>query len=252
MSDENPNAPPQIAQQFTGIAPSPLPAGYSNLPPGAKAFIRDQLQYNPEDDDNGTNGAIGTFETVQEYKPAKSKALRDKAEAEGKLPGPECEVWEPVVYIRIVVRGNDKLEVHRPANEADKRRFPFSWQQFLKGEAAAERGTHLSKLGIDSGLIRLLTSKNVCTVEDLALVNDAYGPNLGTGWREMRQRAIEYVNTRKRDSAADEAVAQLREAMAQQGEQLAKAMALIERQSAELARLQGGGKKGKSGDAAAE
>jgi hypothetical protein len=231
-NDFDPNTFP--AQQFTGVPPATLSslAGYSQA---AKDFIK---QYVPTDDDEG---CIGTFETVREFKPAKSQVLREQAEKEGKVAGPECEIYENVVFIRINIRGNDKLEVHRPANEADKRRFPFAWQEFQKGEAAASRGTHLNKLpGLDAPTIRNYNAKNVFTVEDLALVTDTHLPNLGTGAREKRQQAIEYVQSMKGSAVtqaqikeSQDAVAQMRETVAAQGEQLAKAMALIEKLSAE-------------------
>lgn len=231
MSQDNfdPNTFP--AQQFTGVPPSPLP-GLAGFSAAAKAFIR---EYVPADDDEG---AIGTFETVREYKPAKSQKMREQATAAGKEPGPDCEVYEDVVFIRINIRGNDKLEVHRPAREEDKRRFPFAWQEFQKGSAAAERGTALTKLpGMEPNMTRRYHSFNVFTIEDLALITDTHGPNLGTGWREMRQRAIEYVNSRKTSVQHNAEMDELRATMARQGEQLAQALALIERQSEENAKL---------------
>jgi hypothetical protein len=243
-NDFDPNTFP--AQQFTGVPPATLSSlsGYSQA---AKDFIK---QYVPTDDDEG---CIGTFETVREFKPAKSQKLREEAVAAGREPGPDCEIYEDVVFIRINIRGNDKLEVHRPANEADKRRFPFAWQEFQKGEAAASRGTHLNKLpGLDAPTIRTYNAKNVFTVEDLALVTDTHLPNLGTGSREKRQQAIEYVQSTKGSAVtqaqikeSQDAVAQMREVVTSQGEQLAKAMALIEKLSAENEKLTTPKKRGR-------
>jgi len=203
---------------FTPSSPSAkgnLPAEAAGLPEAAKQFIRSYL---PSDDDSG---CIGTFETVSEYKTFKSKEA-------GK------EIYEPVIFIRINIRGNDRTEVHRPATEADKRRFPFSWQEFLKGEAAASRGTALTKLpGIDPPTLRSLHAKNVFTIEDLALVSDSNLQNLGLGGREFRARAQEYVDSHK---GAQEA-SQLQSLIAQQSEQLAKAMALIDKLSEENQKL---------------
>lgn len=226
------------AQQYTGTPPATLP-GLAGFSQAARDFIK---QYVPSDDDEG---CIGTFETVKEFKPAKSQKLKEEVEKAGKVAGPECEVYEDVVFIRINIRGNDKLEVHRPANEADKRRFPFAWQEFQKGEAAASRGTHLNKLaGLDAPTIRTYNAKNVFTVEDLALVTDTHLPNLGTGSRERRQQAIEYVQSMKGSAVtqaqikeSQDAVIQMRETVAAQGAQLAQAMALIEKLSAENEQL---------------
>jgi hypothetical protein len=206
----------------------------AGLSEGAKAFIR---QFVPADDDTG---CIATFETVQEFKPFKSKELQLKAEAEGRIPGPECEIYEPVTYIRINIRGSNLREVHRPIREEDKRRFPYAWQEYQKGEKAASRGTPLSKLaGLDASLIRHYHALSVYTIEDLALVSDLNLQNLGTGAREFRRAAQEFIESRR--PTEDPA---LRETVVKQGEQLAQAMALLEKLSEENARLKARKKPG--------
>lgn len=195
-----------------------LPAEANGLSEGAKMFIR---QYTPSDDDAG---CIATFETVSEYKPFKSKAEREREGGD-----PNAEIYEPVLYIRINIRGNDKLEVHRPATSDDKRRFPFAWQEHQRGENAVSRGTPLTKLtGMDPPTLRHLHAKNVFTIEDLTSVSDNNLQNLGLGARELRKNAIEYVSTHKVATEAKEENSQLRELVEKQSAQLAQAMAVIE------------------------
>src|SRR5256885_1194842 len=82
--------------------------------------------------------------------------------------------------------------------------------------------------GLDASLIRHYHSLSVYTIEDLALVSDLNLQNLGTGAREFRRAAQEFIDSRR--PASDPTVQEL---LATQGEQLAKAMALIEKLSEE-------------------
>lgn len=215
---------------FEESAPSDtaMVSSASGLSAGAKAFIR---QFQPADDDAG---CIATFETVKEFKPFKTKQVQDKLEADGRPFTALDEVYEDVIYIRINIRGSNLREVHRPIREEDKRRFPFSWQEYLKGEKAACRGTPLVKLaGMDAPLVRHYHALNVFTIEDLALVSDIGLQNLGTGAREFRRNAQEWMEAR-RPIATDPAVL---ETLAGQQAQLAQAMALIEKLSEENEKL---------------
>lgn len=168
------------------------------LSDGAKAFIR---QFQPADDDAG---CIATFSTEREFKPFKTNEAKKVAEAAGKPFGIMDEVYEDVTYIRINIRGSNLREVHRPIREEDKRRFPFSWQEYQKGAKAAARGTPLNKLaGMDPSIMRYYGSLNVFTIEDLALVSDLGLQNLGTGAREFRHAAQEWVDSRKPAAESD-------------------------------------------------
>lgn len=210
-----------------GPATGAVGAEHGSLSEGAKQFIR---QFVPADDDQG---CIGTFEHLQEYKPFKSQEA-------GR------EIYETVLFIRITIRGNDKLEVHRPATEADKRRFPFSWQEFQRGEAAMSRGTPLSKLpGIDAGMLRGYHAKNIFTVEDLALVSDANLQNIGLGGRELRQRAIDFVENLKATHATTEAVARIQAALEQERERAANKDRQLEEAMQMIRDLQAGAVKEK-------
>lgn len=191
---------------FEDSAPSDtaLVSMTGGLSAGAQAFIR---QFQPADDDSG---CIATFETVREFKPFKTQQAKMAAEVDGRTFTVSDEVYENVTYIRINIRGSNLREVHRPIREEDKRRFPFSWQEYQKGEKAAARGTPLVKLaGMDASIIRHYHALNVFTIEDLALVSDLGLQNLGTGAREFRRAAQEWVDLRKPAQASDPAMSDL-------------------------------------------
>ena len=193
------------------------------LSDGAKEFIR---KYTPQDDDSG---CVVSFETVSEFKPYKTRQAQELAESAGQVPGSECDVFEDVTYIRISIRGNDKLEVHRPVRPEDKRRFPFAWQEYQRGKQIVENGTPLTNIGLDRSMIRHYQARNVWTVEDLAKVDDNNLQNLGTNAREFRRAAKELL-TKSMAPANDGLRAQVQ----QLSEQLADAMAMIRAQKEQL------------------
>jgi hypothetical protein len=67
----------------------------------------------------------------------------------------------------------------------------------------------------------------------MAMVNDNNLQNVGMGARELRRKAIEYVKAHEGVSEAGT----LRELVSKQSEDLAKAMALIERQNETISKL---------------
>jgi hypothetical protein len=223
---------------FEDSAPSEaaITSTVGGLSAGAQAFIR---QFQPADDDSG---CIATFETVREFKPFKTQQAKAAAEAAGKPFGVTDEVYEDVTYIRINIRGSNLREVHRPIREEDKRRFPFSWQEYQKGEKAAARGTPLNKLaGMDPSILRHYHALNVFTIEDLSLVSDLGLQNLGTGAREFRRSAQEWVESRKPAQAADP---QLLDLVSRMDSKLDSQQATIEKLMEENAKLKAAKKPG--------
>lgn len=196
----------------------------NSLSEGARRFIK---EYAPQDDDSG---CIVSFETVREFKPFKTRQAQETAEREGKVPGPELDVFEDETFIRINIRGNDKIEVHRPVNDGDKRRFPFAWQEYQRGKQVMASGTPLKSLGLDSSVIRQYQARNVWTVEDLARVDDNNLANLGTSAREFRRAAQELVAKKHAPMPTSELELQLKQMQAQ----LAQAMDLIQKQQEQL------------------
>jgi hypothetical protein len=185
-----------------------------------REFLR---QYVPQDDDEGV---IANFERVREHQPFESQ---EKG----------TDMYRDVDYVRIRVRGNDKLEVHRRATEQDKRRFPFAWQQYQLGKEQSARGTPLDEIGIASSLLPAYHAKNVFTVEDLARVDDGNLQNLPAGSREFRHKARERVQLKQRAEGSDQLVEQNRQLI----EQNAKLADQVSRLLARLEDSDDGGKQ---------
>jgi hypothetical protein len=153
-------------------------------------------QYVPNDDDEGV---IATFFVRDEVMPFLSQQA-------GK------EIKEKKQYVRIVVKGNDKNIVIRPVTDQDKRRFPFAWQQFERGESQSAKGTPLSDLfDSDSEIVPHYHAMNVFTLEDLSQVSDGNLQALGAGARENRLKAKEYLGKVKDSGRVAELEARLAE-----------------------------------------
>lgn len=192
-----------------------------------REFLR---QYVPQDDDEGV---IANFERFREHQPFESK---EKGQ----------DVYRDVDYVRIRVRGNDKLEVHKRATEQDKRRFPFAWQQYQLGKDQAARGTPLDEIGIAPSTLPAYHAKNVFTVEDLARVDDGNLQNLPAGSRDFRHKARERVSLKQRAEGRDELVEQNRQLMDQNKQlasQVERLLARLDAADAEESGKKSGGKK---------
>lgn len=233
MADDFDPGQPGDVEPSTGSA--------ANLSDGAKAFIKQNSPggYNPHDASRNVDtsrrytqkdddpGCIGSFEWYSEYKPFASKEATEK---EGK----PVEIFENVLYVRIDIRGSSLNGVHRPARAEDKSRFPYAWQEFNRGEKARERGVPIQMLGLDLPIIRQLAAKNIFTVEDMSVVSDNNLTNLGLGARELRKRALEFLDARKESPVAEARVSEQQEIINRQAEQLARATALIEKLSEQV------------------
>jgi hypothetical protein len=149
------------------------------------------------------------------------------------------EIWEDRVFIRINVKGNDKMEVFRQAGEHDLRRFPLQYRAFQEGQAQAKRGTPIERLpGVTPAMAKMLRNVHITTVEDLTEVADVNLPHLGIGGSELRRRAAEYLKNGL--AANEEATRELQglgKIVEDQRVAIEKANALIEAQAADMAAM---------------
>ena len=154
------------------------PSGFAMPASSKQAFLK---QYVPQDDDEGVRAF---FYRKDVYQPHQSKEA-------GK------EIYKSVDYINIRVVGNDKANFHGPARDEHKRRFPFAWQQYEKGEEQAKHGMPLDKIGVAPESIVQYQAKNIFNVEDLAAVTDGNLQHFPPGTRELRHRARQILDQGK-------------------------------------------------------
>lgn len=125
--------------------------------------------------------------------PVEDPALTKK---EGRL------ICNDVLFVSIRIPGEID-QMRRPATTDDKERFPAQFEAYKKKqpqECAA--GTPLTKWpgSPPASRIKEAAYLGIHTVEQLAAVSDSNLPRLGVGWRELRQKAIDYLAAAK-DSA---------------------------------------------------
>lgn len=107
-------------------------------------------------------------------------------------------IYEDRVYVRIVQPANRNSEVHRPATDADKQRWPIRWRQFQEGQEQIGTGMPIKQWPVLSPAVAMmLAAQGVKTVEQLADVPDVGLKNLGMGALEWRTKAQQWLQNAK-------------------------------------------------------
>ncbi len=98
-------------------------------------------------------------------------------------------------YVEIRIPGDLDVQRH-PVTDVDKQRFPEHYAAFKKSQPQETvTGTPLTKWpgSPPASRIREAAALDIHTVEQLAEVSDANLMRLGPGWREIRQKARDYI-----------------------------------------------------------
>ena len=102
-------------------------------------------------------------------------------------------VWDDVVMLRIQVP-NQVDSVPRPATDADKSRFPKSWQAYETGIEPTDDGHPVKDWPeLAASERKVLEACNIKTVEQLAELADAGLHRLGTGGQGLKTRAQKFL-----------------------------------------------------------
>jgi cell division protein ZapA (FtsZ GTPase activity inhibitor) len=116
-------------------------------------------------------------------------AIRNRSESKKQ----QREVIDDVLKIKIVVP-NQRDTVDRPATEADKKRFPKSWQAFLDGVEPPVEGHALEKWNqITKGELMMCQANHIKTVEQLAEIADVGLNRLGPGAQALKNNAKKFL-----------------------------------------------------------
>lgn len=120
------------------------------------------------------------------------EAVEDKkASDEAGVP-----VFKDVLYIKIVIPNQIDC-VPRPATDADKKRFPKSWEAYKTGKEPAQDGYPIEQWPLVSVSERkVLDANQIKTVEQLADVADSGLHRLGPGAMGLKKRAQKFLNSR--------------------------------------------------------
>jgi hypothetical protein len=119
-------------------------------------------------------------------------------------------------YVRIVTPGERNTVFFQPATDLHKKRFPKAYAAFKAGTVHAEQGTPLEHWPLMTrGSVMSFKAIGVHTVDALAAVHDGNIEALGTGGRELREKARAFLKQAE-DSAAVQKLAAEKQAMADQ------------------------------------
>ena len=124
-------------------------------------------------------------------------------------------------HVRIEIPVDERTVIDRAATEYDKRRFAAQWNAYVEQRDQHGDETPLTDaLWMDAGMVPGLERSRVYTVEQLAAMPDGA---LKPGYRKLRQRAREELETLERERGLRE---QSREMEARFAEQAAEIEAL--------------------------
>lgn len=138
-------------------------------------------------------------------------------------------VYKSVPFIRKMTPGDASNIVERVAKEWDKEQHPQEWRIFEQKEKNEIQGTPLSHWPqINKAQIKEAEYFNVYTVEQLSQMSDMNCQKLGMGWRELRDKAIKWLNAATAGAQAEE------------NDALKKRLAEVEAQLAEIAEVKRG------------
>lgn len=111
------------------------------------------------------------------------------------------DIFKDVEYVWIRFAGDRTKEIKRPVDlegrngaPPDPERWPKAWMAFKNSHAQVHEGTPLEHFpAMGASTVLNFKGYNVHTVEQLAAVSDAVLHNLGTGGRELRQKAQDWL-----------------------------------------------------------
>ncbi len=130
-------------------------------------------------------------------------------------------------YVRIFRPAEYKLHVlDREATDEDKMRFRRQWDLYQSEREQVPDGYPITFIyPRDPDIVDRLRAARIHTVEQLAGVSEGAGPSLGMGWRDMVERARQFLETapeRDRAAAAEERLEQQAAQIAMLQEEIAQ------------------------------
>lgn len=135
----------------------------------------------------GNENSVGAvFYLDAKHNPAKSKEKGS-------------EIYDNVAYVRIGEPGDRLNIIIRPATEADKRRWPIQWNQFLDHTKQRPSGTPIALLYPDQPAVgKMLEAYDVFTVEQCATLSAHSISNIGMGCQTYVNAAQRYLEVAKK------------------------------------------------------
>ncbi len=128
---------------------------------------------------------------------------------EAKTAAAGHEVYGETVFVRIAVPGDRNSLFFQPATDQHKKRFPQAWAAYTAREQQKPKeGLPVDMWAPISRSVALnLKAMHIHTVEALAAVHEGHIDKLGTNGRELRAKAIAFLEQAKDSAAVTKAAA---------------------------------------------
>lgn len=140
-------------------------------------------------------------------------------------------IYEDKEYVSISIGGDKNTQVDRKVSDEDRARWPTLYAKFKAGVEQAPDGTPLEQWALLSpAQVAEFKALHVYTVEAFAAVNDAQLRNMGMGARQIRDRAILFIE----QAAGAEPVLKLQSALESMQAQMTVMQKTIEDQASAL------------------
>lgn len=134
------------------------------------------------------------------------RSIKDnfRSEKEGRA------IFYDVDFVRIEIPGESKLRPDRPVQEEDKKRWPKSWDAYVKGLEQPVIGTPITEWAfLTPGQVETFKAVGIRTIEDVAGLPDSSVAHLGPNGFKVREAAQRHLKP------ADDAVRTLQAQMAE-------------------------------------
>lgn len=135
--------------------------------------------------------------------------LTYRSEQEGR------KIFEDRAFVKIISPGMPHSIPCEEVTEEHKQRWPREWEAFKTGMELAAIGTPLEQWPqVTPATVMMLKAMHIRTVEELASVNDVVVQSLGTGGRDLREKAKRTIALAESTAPMEEAIARAQKAEA--------------------------------------
>lgn len=134
-------------------------------------------------------------------KPKKNNA---RSEKEGK----PC--FDNIEYVKILLPGDSKTVVDRPAHDGDRDRFARQYTAFINKHSQAPEGMPIEQWPVmDPATVEECKMSKLFTVEQIAGLNDIQIQKLGIGYRELQKKASAFLEYAKNTALPQQQAAEI-------------------------------------------
>jgi len=118
-------------------------------------------------------------------------------------------VYDTKEYVQVIIPGDRNSIPERAVKEEDKSRWARQYIAFKNNQELAPDGMPLETWPlIDIGMVETLKHWNIRSVEQLATLNDMHLQNIGMGARDLRSKAVVYLEQARDGSGVSRVVAE--------------------------------------------